>query len=344
LSVNGDARRSVEAAKLYAQSSGFGLSGASPQQTFAGQTDPENYRAHLVTQADARLWGDREVVSLAAESSYQRTSRLFGSTASELYYAGVLQSETVLLRNPRLLLNLGLRAEQVDLELSGKGQVNYGSYSPRASLIARVRDTHTVRMTWATAYRTPSIWEVSDLPTQINNYPPPVPPNYVMVSNLSLKPEEVQSFEIGYRGRPLHWLRLDAAAYYQELKRSIEYLQARMPLIYENGPTRHQAGVELGLMLRPLSTLGGHLSYSVIHTTEASSGTVLHDYPTHLAQIGGEWSKWGGHFTLDFNYVSGTELSLMQSDPSGIVNTHPAQFRANRAESASRQRHPRWRR
>jgi hypothetical protein len=37
-------------------------------------------------------------------------------------------------------------------------------------------------------------------------------------------------------------------------------------------------------------------------------------------QIGGEISKWGSHVTLDFNYVSSTAFSLMQSDPSGIVN------------------------
>ena len=320
LSLNGDARRSVEATKLYAQSTGFGLTIASPQQNQLISEDPENYCAHLVTQADARLLGDREVLSLAAESSYQRTSRFFGSTVSELYYAGVLQSETVFLRKPRVLLNLGLRAEQVDLELGDKGQVRYGNYSPRASLIARLRDTHTVRMTWATAYRTPSLWEVSDLSSGVINYAPPVPPNYVMVSNLSLKPEEVQSIEIGYRGRPLHWLRLDAAAYYQKLKNSIEYLQARMPLIYENGPTRLQKGVELGLTVRPLSTLGGHLSYSFIRTNQAGRDIVLRDYPAHLAQIGGEWSKWGGHFTLDFNYVSSTQLSLMQADASGIVN------------------------
>ena len=320
LSVNGDARRAAEATKLYTQPSGFGLSGAAPQPTVLLSEEPENYRAHLVTQADARLWGSRDVLSLSAESSYQRTMNLFGRTASEVYYAGVFQNETMILQNPRLLLNLGLRAEQVDLELSGKGHVRYGNYSPRASLIARLRDTHTVRMTWATAYRTPSIWEVSDLSSGLNNYPPPVPSNYAMVSNLSLKPEEVQSIELGYRGRPLRWLRTDASAYYQELKRSIEYLQARLPLIYENGPTRHQTGVELGLMVRPMSTLGGHLSYSLVRTTEAGSGTVLHDYPRHLAQIGGELSKWGGHFTLDFNYISSTELSLMQADASGIVN------------------------
>ncbi len=332
LSINGDARRLVEATKLYAQPSGFDWAGAPPPQTIVVAEDPENYRAHLVTQADAALWGGREVLSLAAESSYQRTLRLFGGTASELYYAGVLQSETVILPSPRLLLNLGLRAEQVDLDLAGKGQVRYGNYSPRASLIVRLRNTHTLRMTWATAYRTPSIWEVSDLESNVNNYPPPVPPNYMMVSNLSLKPEEVQSFEVGYRGRPLRWLRLDVAAYYQELKHSIEYLQARLPLIYENGPTRHQTGVELGLMVRPLSTLGAHASYSIIRTTEAGSSTVLHDYPTHLAQIGGEWSKWGGHFTLDFNYVSSAEVTLMQADSSSIVgNTlyKPAQTLLN---------------
>jgi iron complex outermembrane receptor protein len=320
LSVNADGRRAAEATKLYTQPTVFGLSGASPQQTVLVTEDPENYRGHVVAQADAWLLGGREVVSLAAESSYQKTLRLFGGSASELYYAGVIQNETLLLRNPRLLLNLGLRAEQVNLDVSGKGTVRYGNYSPRASLIARLKDTHTLRMTWATAYRTPSIWEVSDLTSGVSNYPPPVPVNYVMHSNLSLRPEEVQSLELGYRGRPLRWLRMDAAAYYQELKRSIQFIQAGMPLIYENGPTRKQAGVELGLMVRPLTILGGHLSYSASRTTEAGSGQVLHDYPTHLVQIGGEISKWGSHVTLDFNYVSSTAFSLMQSDPSGIVN------------------------
>jgi len=320
LSVNADGRRAMEATKLYTQPSGFGLSGASPQQTILISEDPENYRGHVVAQTDAWLLGGREVVSLAAESSYQRTSRLFGGSASELYYAGVIQNETLLLRNPRLLLNLGLRAEQVNLEVSGKGQVRYGSYSPRASLIARLKDTHSVRLTWATAYRTPSIWEVSDLASGVSSYSPPVPLNYVMVSNLSLRPEEVQSLELGYRGRPLRWLRVDAAAYYQELKRSIEFLQAGMPLVYENGPTRKQAGVELGLMFRPLTIMGGHLSYSASRSTEDGSGQVLHDYPTHLVQIGGDIGKGGFHFTADFNYVSSTAFSLMQADPSGIVH------------------------
>jgi len=320
LSVNADGRRAMEATKLYTQPSDFGLAGSSPQQTILISEDPENYRGHVVAQTDAWLLGGREVVSLAAESSYQRTSRLFGGSASELYYAGVIQNETLLLRNPRLLLNLGLRAEQVNLEVSGKGHVRYGSYSPRASLIARLKDTHSVRLTWATAYRTPSIWEVSDLTSGISSYSPPVPLNYVMVSNLSLRPEEVQSLELGYRGRPLRWLRVDAAAYYQELKRSIEFLQAGMPLVYENGPTRKQAGVEFGLMFRPLTIMGGHLSYSASRSTEAGSGDILHDYPTHLVQVGGDVSKGGLHFTADFNYVSSTAFSLMQADPSGIVH------------------------
>ena len=320
LSVNADGRRAMEATKLYTQPSDFGLAGSSPQQTILISEDPENYRGHVVAQTDAWLLGGREVVSLAAESSYQRTSRLFGGSASELYYAGVIQNETLLLRNPRLLLNLGLRAEQVNLEVSGKGHVRYGSYSPRASLIARLKDTHSVRLTWATAYRTPSIWEVSDLTSGISSYSPPVPVNYVMVSNLALRPEEVQSLELGYRGRPLRWLRVDAAAYYQELKRSIEFLQAGMPLVYENGPTRKQAGVEFGLMFRPLTIMGGHLSYSASRSTEAGSGDILHDYPTHLVQVGGDVSKGGLHFTADFNYVSSTAFSLMQADPSGIVH------------------------
>jgi hypothetical protein len=73
-------------------------------------------------------------------------------------------------------------------------------------------------------------------------------------------------------------------------------------------------------MVRPLTIMGGHLSYSATRTTEAGSGHVLHDYPTHLVQVGGEISKWGSHLTVNFNYVSSTEFSLMQADPSGIVN------------------------
>ena len=320
LSVNMDGRRAVEATKLYSQRLGFGLSGASPQQEILISEDPENYRAHALVQTDAWLLGDRDVLSVAAESSYQKSLRLFGGTASELYYAGVIQNETLLLRKPRLLLNLGLRAEQVNLEANGKGQVRYGSYSPRASLIARLKDTHTLRMTWATAYRTPSIWELSDLSSGVSAYPAPVPINFAMLGNLSLRPEEVQSLEVGYRGRPWRWLRVDAAVYYQELKRSIEFLQAGLPLIYENGPPRRQAGFELGLMFRPLTIMGGHFSYSASRSTEVGTGAVLRDYPTHLLQVGGDVGKWGAHLTVDFNYISGTAFSLMQADASGILN------------------------
>lgn len=320
LSVNADGRRAVEETKVRMSPIAFGLTGAAPQQQLLISADPENYRGHVVAQADASLAGGREVVSLAAESSYQRTYRLFGATYSELYYAGVMQSETVLLRRPRLLLNLGLRAEQVDLDVGGKGRVRYGNYSPRASLILRLSDTHALRTTWATAYRTPSIWEISDLSSGIRYYPAPVPQNYVMVSNLSLKPEEVQSWEVGYRGRPWRWLRVDVAAYYQELKRTIQFLQAGMPLIYENGPARRQAGIELGVMFRPLTILGGHLSYSATRTTEVGTGRALRDFPTHLVQVGGEIAKWGGHLTVDFNYVSSTRFSLMQAMQAGIVD------------------------
>jgi outer membrane receptor protein involved in Fe transport len=320
LSLNADGRRAIEETKLNMQPRGFGLTDASSQQTVLIQVDPENYRGHAVAQLDARLFGSREVVSLASESSYQRSYRLFGATYSELYYAGVLQSETVLLRRPRLLLNLGLRAEQVDLDVGGKGRVRYGNYSPRASLIARLTDAHALRMTWATAYRTPSIWEVSDLSAGVSFYPAPVPQNYVMISNLSLRPEEVQSWELGYRGRPWRWLRADVAIYYQNLRRSIQFLQARMPLVYENGPTRNQAGVEVGVMLRPLTILGAHLSYSATRTTEAGTGHVLHDFPTHLVQVGGEIAKWGGHLTVDLNYISSTQFSLMQAESNGIFD------------------------
>jgi outer membrane receptor protein involved in Fe transport len=319
-SLNGDARRAVETAKLYTQPTGFGLAESTPQDPVLVTLDPANYRGHLVAQADASMWEGREIFSVAAESSYQKTSRLFGNTASEWYYAAVLQSETLLLREPKLLLNLGVRAEQVDLVFGNKGKARYGNISPRASLIARLKETHTVRLTLATAYRTPSIWEVSDLTYGVDM--PALPRNYFMRGNLSLRPEEVRSAELGYRGKPRPWVRVDAAAYYQQLKRPIQFLKARIPLMFENGPNTHQMGIELGLKVRPHRVLSGHLSYGLTRTINTDASHSLHDYPTHLVQIGGELNKWGGHLTVDFSYVSNTHLALMQSDPSGIVKNH----------------------
>jgi len=117
-------------------------------------------------------------------------------------------------------------------------------------------------------------------------------------------------------------VRVDAAVYYQQLKQPIQFLQARIPLMYENGPGTKQMGIELGLKVRPHRILSGHLSYAFTRTSNTDTSNDLHDYPTHLGQIGGELNKWGSHFTLDFSYVSNTHLALMQSDPSGIVKNN----------------------
>ena len=205
----------------------------------------------------------------------------FGTDYSQISDAAVLQSENAFFQQAAAQPWVARRERSVSAD--GGGSARYVNLSPRLSLVSHLNGDHSLRLVAASAYRTPSLWEIVDLPDQgERQYPPPVPVPNTMRGNLSLRPEQVRSLELGYRGRPVHWLRLDLTGYYQHLNNLIAFQQAQLPVSYENSPSRTHAGFELGARFRPTTGLSAHAAYSLTRTKDTSPLQSTGDFPTHI--------------------------------------------------------------
>jgi len=312
LSVNGDVRRAVESTMVATPANYLEpISATNPANSFAS-VKPWNYRGHVVAQLDASVLHGQSLFSLAGESSYQTTQNFYASSASQVYYALVAQNETRFGHRPEFLLNLGIRAEQANLIVDGRGETQYANVSPRLSLIARLSENHSLRVLAGSAYRTPALWEVTDMEVGSGV------PFFIKRNTLSLRPEEVRSAEMGYRGRPLRWLRVDLTGYVEQLKNQIDIEREEVPFVYENGEARTHAGVELGLKIRPTASASGRFAYALTRPWNGASDQ-LHDFPTHLLQAGGDFRFRDFRFNLDFSYASAISSRLLMLTTSGPV-------------------------
>jgi iron complex outermembrane receptor protein len=99
------------------------------------------------------------------------------------------------------------------------------TYSPRAALIFKPAENHSLRFTFAIAYRTPTIFEThtdSRAAVTFPGFPPFVPPSTAVGSltgSENLKPEKITSYELAYQGWFFkHRLRTRAAVFLNNLK------------------------------------------------------------------------------------------------------------------------------
>lgn len=328
LTVNADARRAFGATTMLVPRNYFApVSDTNPADAVV-RAEPTNYRGHLLAQVDADLLHGRSSLSLAGESTYQVTNNFSVPTASQANYAFVAQSET---RFHRLIVNLGFRAEQDNLDLGDRGQSRHFDLSPRLSVIARLGKDHSLRVSAASAYREPTLWEVTDLANDKATDSWPGAGLYIKRGNLSLEPEEVRSLELGYRGRPVRWLRADLTAYLEQLRNPIGFERTQLPFAYENGSSHTQTGLELGLKARPSTVLGTHLSYAFTQRLSGPDGQAR-VFPTHLLQLGGDVSKRGYRLNLDFSYASTIQTRLLVptvSGPTAVSGTSANQLLLN---------------
>lgn len=278
-----------------------------------------NYRGTFLAQVDWDVPKASTVVSLGAEGAYQRTTQVGGGDYAQFYSAALAQSETRLFHRPELLLNVGLRAERVGVTAADKGNARYISYSPRVSLVARLANDHTLRLAGASAYRTPALSEISNTATSspastgIAGAPQP----YTTWGNFGLRPEQVRSAEIGYRGRPSRWLRIDATLYAQQLLDPVQVVRQQLPVAYVNGARQWQSGTEIGIKVQPNAAIGVHGSYAFTHTQSTDTNRATGSFPSHLAQLGTDATVRRIRFTMDFAYASTIAPLLMQDTSAG---------------------------
>jgi outer membrane receptor protein involved in Fe transport len=273
-----------------------------------------NYDGQLLAQLDVEIPKARTVFSLGAESTCQLTTQLNGGDYSQLYGAALAQSETRFFHRPELLLNVGLRAERVVVSSDDKGDAHYMSFSPRVSLVAKLPSDHTVRLSVASAYRMPALSEISNLSgwSVLSADRAAAPQVYFTWGNFSLRPEQVRSAELGYRGRPTRWLRLDATVFGQELLDPVRIMRQQVPLAYENAARQWQSGAEIGIKLQPVAAVGVHGAYAFTRTWSTDTDRSTGDFPSHLAQVGIDANTRKARFNIDFAYASAIDPLLMQ--------------------------------
>jgi len=275
---------------------------------------------HALVQADASQFNNRNTLSLAGEASHSDANQ-GAVSASNMKAALVAQNETVLLQEPRLVLNMGTRFEHVDVAMKDRASVSYVHFSPRISLSLAPSEKHAFRIASTTAYRTPDMWSVYMDSIYPSTYAPPVPPLYLQRASPWLKPEEVLSFEIGYRGHPWRWLRIDATSFVQQLREHTDVLRAALPISFENAGNDWQTGVELGVKVRSGKKLGAYGSYAYVHSTRHPPNA-FYGYPAHILTVGGDatWREFS--FNVDFHWFSSFDSTTLNiSDTTLMFNT-----------------------
>ena len=254
----------------------------------SGETDDQtvsNYAGHGLAKADLTLLGGDEVFTLGAEASWHRTNGLFDIDYRARYAALLAENTLVLLDAPRLSLNLGARFEQITTT-GGRYELTYRNVNPRGSLVANFDDLHSVRLSVATAYRTPTPFE--NLTTvDYAGYPEPAPRVAVVQSNPRLEPSQAASVELGYQARWVDGVRTDVVAYGQRVLGVAKApLERRVPVQATNVGDSEQLGIVGRIEYAHSRDNRVFVHYAHTLTRDAETGVALDDWPRHLAGIG----------------------------------------------------------
>ena len=295
LRFQADARRNTAATRTRFAVGGVDISEALQQ-------DLESYDAHTLLLLNASLWGDRDQLSVGGELTYNavKPTLVFGGL--------ILTNDLHLLPDRSLLLSAGIRWEQIRVDAPDKARILYRHVIPRLSLIWKMAPEHALRLSATTAFRTPLPWE-----TLLDMFQPPaegspVPSHYIMVGNPQLRPENLRSIELGYRGLLARALRLDSVAFAQEARDLIGSSgEIGVPAYLENLRSIYQFGVELNLRFVPTQLFSAYLNYAFTYTRDQETETSLQEWPVHLCGLGIEWRlPWRTRLNADaylvFNY------------------------------------------
>lgn len=161
-----------------------------------------------------------------------------------------------------LLLNLGGMYEKFDQK--------DGFFSPMAALNLKLDEMNTLRLRATRAYRMPTFWEdYSDQSVLLTGPMIPVLQTYKTTTNL--KPEYIESFELGYLGNFEELgLTLDMKLYHEEIKDMIAEVRdlnaPDQPFAYINDGSFNTNGFEIGLRWDPSPRSMIHVAYSLANS------------------------------------------------------------------------------
>ncbi|MBL8993034.1 MAG: TonB-dependent receptor, partial [Spirochaetia bacterium] len=162
-----------------------------------------------------------------------------------------------------LILNAGLRFDALQYDYQNKAGSNvFGSYyrpssrkdsftslNPKAGITWKITKDHSLFGRYAHSFRIPSAADLYHLDTSSANY--------------TLKPEQADSGEVGYKGSFGKILDLDLSGYWTYIKDGIaDGVVTPTGTIKSNGGESQFRGVEVGVHFTPVKDLEFTLSYS----------------------------------------------------------------------------------
>ncbi len=232
------------------------------------QVDQARYVVHGRVQGDLSVWEGRNVTSLGAEVSHFE-SWISGTTPSATTVSITLQDELRLL-DEKLLLSAAGRFDSTAYEtgVAADPNVDYRNPTARGSVIYRFLPEQDVRLTVATAFRTPLAYESS-----IGAALPGTPPIVVVQPNPSLKPTMNQVLEVGYRGDLFEHLRAEAVGSLTRIKHPVFPMFDTLPGQAVNGDLQHVIQGEFGLTGIVRQGTEVFANYVVARSTAESPGT-----------------------------------------------------------------------
>ncbi len=247
------------------------------------------FEMHGYAMLDWDIFEGRNILSLGAEASLVTIPHFV--VESTAWFGGLmLNNETQLFADGRLSLHLGGRLEYIhsEPELAGVESTTYRHFSPRGALIWKISNTHSLRLSGASSFRTPTLYELyMEVTPQLSD--PPLPPHKFLMGNPRLRPEKLYSIELGYRGMPWPKLRVDAVFFGQQIEDIISDIPLNfIPVYRDNVGAVDQLGVELGATYVPTETLSLYLNYTFLYSRDRQTDQRTKEWPGHLYGLGGE--------------------------------------------------------
>jgi outer membrane receptor protein involved in Fe transport len=245
--------------------------------------------ANVMLQLDLSLFEGRNVLTAGYETTVFGVEE-FSTTPWYLYSAVVLNNETRFLSDSSLILSLSGRFEQIIAREDKFGDVTYRHFSPRAALIWKLAEDHSLRFSYASAYRTPTPFEAYVDLTMLSGPDEEGPAPRAQIGNPQLRPEQVYSLEAGYHGLLMSLFRLEAVVFAQRINGLIDSVHENVTPLYQvNSESIEQVGIELGLRYNPSKALSTYLNYCFTYSREQESQEQIKDWPLHIYGLGAEF-------------------------------------------------------
>ena len=263
---------------------------------------------HTMLLLDWSSWDGRNILTLGLEGQYVDVDRYYVNP--EFLFSGlILNNELHLLEDSSLILSVGSRFERVSVDDHQTGEVVHRNISPRLALVYKPKRGQALRLSAATSFRTPTIYEsrnnvelrVTTIDGELVEIPDEYPGMRVVVPNPFLKPEQSYNLELAYLGRFSDTLRMESVLFGQRLLNPVgDAREMSLSTYKDNLPSLWMLGVELSCTWVPVNALSVLANYTFVKSWSDSAEVADRSWPSHLYYLGVEWRlPWRSRLNFD---------------------------------------------